>query len=389
MHSFRAQYLPALDGLRGLAILLVITHHQLLPLSLKGGFLGVDIFFVLSGFLITRLLLQEFETTQSISLTKFYARRVLRLAPALLLYLIASLVITYRLHPEEFGHEIKLVGLALAYLTNWRMAFGWDYWMDSTSIIWSLSIEEQFYLLWPPLLLLALSARIRRSHLKIALTLIVMGIALHRGVLWAQGADLNRMYYGTDTRVDAPLMGCLMALLSASQLKSRTKALLNIGALASVGCLVWLIVSSTFTDSFLYREGYTIVAVAAGVLIWSVADSPESMIGRALSWYPLRWFGLISYGLYLWHWLLLRNFSLYGIVGDWDTWAKFASAVLVAAASYYLIERRFTKLKTRFGYARETSMKASSPTVREGTLVFSEPTFTVGLLPREMSDQSS
>jgi peptidoglycan/LPS O-acetylase OafA/YrhL len=180
-----------------------------------------------------------------------------------------------------------------------------------------------------------------------------------------------------------------MALLSASQLKSRTKALLNIGALASVGCLVWLIVSSTFTDSFLYREGYTIVAVAAGVLIWSVADSPESMIGRALSWYPLRWFGLISYGLYLWHWLLLRNVSLYGIVGDWDTWAKFASAVLVAAASYYLIERRFTKLKTRFGYARETSMKASSPTVREGTLVFSEPTFTVGLLPREMSDQSS
>jgi peptidoglycan/LPS O-acetylase OafA/YrhL len=207
------------------------------------------------------------------------------------------------------------------------MALGWDYWLDSTSIIWSLSIEEQFYLLWPPLLFACVvGSQSDVVHLKIALPLIVVGIGLHRGVLWAQGADLNRMYYGTDTRVDAPLMGCLMALLSASQLKSRTKALLNIGALASVGCLVWLIVSSTFTDSFLYREGYTIVAVAAGVLIWSVADSPESMIGRALSWYPLRWFGLISYGLYLWHWLLLRNVSLYGIVGDWDTWAKFASA---------------------------------------------------------------
>jgi len=160
--------------------------------------------------------------------------------------------------------------------------------------------------------------------------------------------------------------------------------LLNLGALASVGCLVWLIVSSTFTDSFLYREGYTIVAVAAGVVTWSVADSPESLIGRTLSWYPLRWFGFISYGLYLWHWLLLRNVSFYGMVGEWDTWAKFAGAVLVAAASYYLIERRFTNLKTRFGYARRTSMKGSSPTVKEGSLVF-----TVGLLPREMSDQSS
>jgi peptidoglycan/LPS O-acetylase OafA/YrhL len=377
MHSFRAQHLPALDGLRGLAILLVITHHQLVPLSLKGGFLGVDLFFVLSGFLITRLLLQEFEATQSISLTKFYARRVLRLAPALLLYLIASLVVTYRIHPEEFGRQIKLVGLALAYLTNWRMALGWDYWLDSTAIIWSLSIEEQFYLLWPPLLLLALSARIRRRHIIIALTLIVLGVALHRGALWAQGTDLNRMYYGTDTRADAPLMGCLMALLSVRQLNSRTKAILNLGALASVGCLVWLTVSSTFTDSFLYREGYTIVAVAAGVLTWSVADSPESIIAQTLSWYPLRWFGFVSYGLYLWHWLLLRNASFYAMVGEWDTWAKFACAVLVAAASYYLIERQFTKLKIRFSYAGATPTREPIVTLKASP--------TPNLIP--MSDQ--
>src|ERR1044072_3432187 len=98
MHSFRS-HIPALDGLRGLAILLVIIHHQLIPLKLNGGFLGVDLFFVLSGFLITSLLLKEFDATQSISLTKFYARRVLRLAPALLLYLLVSLVVTYSLHP--------------------------------------------------------------------------------------------------------------------------------------------------------------------------------------------------------------------------------------------------------------------------------------------------
>src|SRR5436190_18818603 len=102
MHRFKAKHFPALDGLRGLAILLVITHHQLIPLSLKGGFLGVDLFFVLSGFLITTLLVTEFDATKTISLKNFYARRALRLAPALLLYLLISAAVTYRLNPSEF-----------------------------------------------------------------------------------------------------------------------------------------------------------------------------------------------------------------------------------------------------------------------------------------------
>ena len=355
MHSFRAQHLPALDGLRGVAILLVITHHQLIPLSLKGGFLGVDLFFVLSGFLITRLLLREFDATQSISLTNFYTRRVLRLAPALILYLIATLVITYGVHPGEFVRELKLVGFSLVYLTNWRMAFGWDYLLDPTAIIWSLSIEEQFYLLWPPLFLLALSARVRRSHLGVALTLIVLSIAFHRSFLWAHGAELNRMYYGTDTRADAPMIGCLIALLPVTRIGLRTRAVMKIGALAASFGLAWLIISSAFTDSFLYRGGYTAVALTAGVLTWSVANSPESVIGRTLSWYPLRWFGLISYGLYLWHWLLLQTVSLYYWFGAWEAWAKLACAILVAAASYYLIECRFTRLKSRFGYINHSA----------------------------------
>jgi len=359
MNSFRAQHLPALDGLRGLAILLVVTHHQLLPIPLNGGFLGVDLFFVLSGFLITRLLLNEFEATQSVSLTKFYARRVIRLAPALLLYLIAALIVTYRLHPDEFVREIKLVGLALAYITNWRMALGWDYVLDPTAIIWSLSIEEQFYLLWPPLLFLALSARIRPSRIAIGLAIVIMGIALHRSVLWSQGVELNRIYYGTDTRADAPLIGCLLALLPISQVSARTKAVLNISALACATCLGWFVVNITFMDSFLYRGGYTGVAVAAGLLTLSVAESPQTMIAKVLSWYPLRWFGLISYGLYLWHWLLLRTVSFYYLVGNWDTWARFLCAVLVAFASYYLVERRFTRLKKKFSYRNAAAGNAS------------------------------
>src|SRR5262245_2543158 len=140
MHSFRPHHIPALDGLRGIAILLVIVHHQLIPLPLSGGFLGVDLFFVLSGFLISSLLIKEFNRTHSISLTRFYARRALRLAPAFFLYLLVTLWVTYQLHPEEFGRELRLVGFAVAYLANWRLALGWDYSLDPTAIIWSLSI---------------------------------------------------------------------------------------------------------------------------------------------------------------------------------------------------------------------------------------------------------
>jgi len=368
MHSFRAQHIPALDGLRGLAILLVIIHHQLIALSLKGGFLGVDLFFVLSGFLITSLLLKEFDATDSISLTNFYARRVLRLAPALLLYLFVALIITYCLKPDTFVREVKLAGLALAYLTNWRMALGWDYSLDPTAIIWSLSIEEQFYLLWPPILLLALTAGVKKNHLAAALLLIVCAIAIHRGVLWSNGAELNRMYYGTDTRADAPLIGCFVAMVSLSRITTRLRAILNIGALVAAVALTVLVVTTSFTDAFLYRGGYTFVAIAAGVMTLSVADPAENFLARVFAWKPLCWLGTISYGLYLWHWLILRTTSFYYLVGRWDSGARLICAVAVAAASYYLFERRITKLKSRFSYQIPTT------SVRTGTLVTISPT---------------
>src|SRR5262247_3214695 len=198
MHGFKAKHVPALDGLRGIAILLVVAHHQLIPLSLRGGFLGVDLFFVLSGFLITTLLLTEFDATKSISLKNFYLRRALRLGPALLVYLIVSLIVTYALHPQDLSREFRLVGYALAYATNWRMAFGWDLSLDPTAIIWSLSIEEQFYLAWPLLLLTSLAFGLKRRDIAIGLVLLICAITLHRYQLWSADAELNRMYYGTD-----------------------------------------------------------------------------------------------------------------------------------------------------------------------------------------------
>src|SRR5688500_4199596 len=163
MINVAARHVPELDGLRGIAIIAVLVHHQLTSFSLKGGFLGVDLFFVLSGFLITGLLVSEFEKTGSISIRRFYMRRVLRLGPALALYLISCLLVAYYTQLISVSRQLKLMAIALLYSSSWRMAFGWDPVLDTTVIIWSLSIEEQFYLVWPLLLFACLSLSLKRK----------------------------------------------------------------------------------------------------------------------------------------------------------------------------------------------------------------------------------
>lgn len=342
-----SRHVPELDGLRGIAIIAVLMHHQLTPFSLEGGFLGVDLFFVLSGFLITGLLLAEFEKTRSISLRNFYLRRVLRLGPALIIYLLASLIVTYHTQVTSLTQQIKLILVALLYSTNWRMAFSWDSVWDPTTIIWSLSIEEQFYLVWPLLFFGCMALKLRRRFIIAGLGLTILGVMLHRCVLLNQGAYLTRLYYGTDTRADALLMGCLIALVSVRAVGVRTKRWLNVASIFSVAGLVYLMTASNFSDELLYRGGFTGVALLAGTVILAAAKSPPQILSVVLQWSPLRWFGHISYGLYLWHWLVVRNVSLY-YLGNWEPWAKLAVALGIASASFYLVEKPFNRLKSRF-----------------------------------------
>lgn len=361
-----SRHVPELDGLRGIAIIAVLVHHQLTPFSLSGGFLGVDLFFVLSGFLITGLLMDEFEKTGSISLRNFYMRRSLRLGPALALYLLASLAVSHQRQLMSVANQIKLTVIALLYSTNWRLAFGWDSTLDPTAIIWSLSIEEQFYLVWPLLVLGALALKLRRRALIAGLGLTILAVMLHRYRLSYDAVPLTRLYYGTDTRADALLVGCLIALLPITAIGSRTKRWLNIASIFSAAGLLYLIVASSFGDEFLYRGGFTGIALLAGILIFVAASSPPRLLSAILKWSLLRWFGRISYGLYLWHWLVVQNTSLY-YLGYWEPWARLAIAVGIASASFYFVERPFNRLKSRFGMTPTVIRSDPRPTLPHET----------------------
>ena len=348
MDNFVSRHVPELDGLRGIAIISVLIHHQMTPFSLKGGFLGVDLFFVLSGFLITGLLLGEFDSTGAISLKRFYFRRVLRLGPALILYLLGCIVVAQHTQLISLGRQTKLIALALVYATNWRMAFSWDPVLDPTAIIWSLSIEEQFYLVWPVLLCALLAFSVRRRYIAGGLVITIAAILIHRNALLNSGSELTRLYYGTDTRADAILTGCLLAFLPTRFLDHKAASRwLNVAGVLSVGGLIICMAKLGFSTTFLYQGGFTLVAVLCGIVVLTAGHRPPAILSTFLAAPLLRWFGRISYGLYLWHWLIIQNTSFY-YLGRWEPWARLALALVIASTSFYVVEKPFNKLKKRF-----------------------------------------
>ncbi|HET8522844.1 MAG TPA: acyltransferase [Thermomicrobiales bacterium] len=357
---FHLGYRPALDGMRALAIFGVMLVHTD-PIQLSGGAFGVDVFFVLSGFLITSILLEEWDTTGAISLKRFYLRRVLRLYPAMvtlvfvfaLLHLTAlrtgygEVVFAYRQHPDDAWRAMIA---ALFYFANWAWGSGWVH-LGPVEHTWSLSIEEQFYVLWPTMLLLML--RFVRTRILI-LAMIVVGIAISmhwRYQVYSASPSWVRPYAGLDTRADALLIGCGLGVIATanwlptSRWAQRTFALLAIAAAVTLG---WFVKHAAANDPSLYKGGFTIVALSAAVIIGYLLVSPTGIGVRLLSITGLVRIGRISYGMYLWHYPIWRIVQQQRLPTIKSVPLQFVLSVTVATLSYILIEKRFLRLKSRF-----------------------------------------
>ncbi|HLG92907.1 MAG TPA: acyltransferase, partial [Acidimicrobiales bacterium] len=278
-------YLPALDGLRAVAVAGVIAFHAGLPWA-KGGFLGVDAFFVLSGYLITSLLLAEREATGGIGLGSFWARRARRLLPALFLMLAVVAGYGALAAPGDTLGQLRSDALfTLGYAANWHQIFsGQGYFAQLAQPspllhTWSLAIEEQFYLLWPLALLAVGRTRRPRRNLAVACATGALASAVEMALLY-RPADTARVYFGTDTRAQSLLVGALLAALAAPRpgrrrLGAGARLGLAAGALAATGYLAWSWSSLSGASPFLYRGGFAAGAVAVAALIAATLVAPR------------------------------------------------------------------------------------------------------------------
>ena len=339
------RYWPSLDGVRGVAIAAVIAFHLG---YLGGGWVGVDIFFVLSGFLITSLLLSEEARSGRIGLGAFWARRARRLLPGLLFLLFVLGVYALAGGPGVVPSQLRSPAVAtLLYIANWQqVAAGHSYFTQFQAVnpllhTWSLAVEEQYYLVWP-LLFLGLATFGRRRHrpiLVIATAALALGSALWMGVA-AHLLGPNRAYLGTDTRVWELLLGGLgaMALQKAGPLRHRARW--NATSAIAVGGIALGTALGSGPPGWMWDGGLVVIAVSALVVVVGSVRDPEGPVARVLAIGPLRWIGRISYSLYLWHWpvIVLLNAQSTGLSGAGLLSCRLGAMVGTATVSYFVVE---------------------------------------------------
>ncbi|MEI8051292.1 MAG: acyltransferase family protein [Actinomycetes bacterium] len=367
----RGRHLSGLDGLRALAVMGVVAYHLGLS-EVSGGFLGVDLFFVLSGFLITSLLVEEKITTSTIALGAFWGRRARRLLPALFAMLIV--VIAYVAIVGRFsllsGSNVDLSTLqadavsTVFYVANWHLIAAHQSYFALFSLpspiqhTWSLAIEEQFYIVFPFLVVALLAWRRRGQRVAAVVLLGAMALAsaAEMALLFRHGADPSRIYYGTDTRAFDLLIGATLGFATAGRgiRSARLGRLLEIASwpAAILLALLWSIAGTTnaMPREFMYRGGFLLCALLAAVLIATAALRPRSSIARVLSIKPLVAVGIVSYGVYLWHWpvIVLINQQSTGLSTVPLDLVRIGLIAALTIVSYFALERpirrhRFTR----------------------------------------------
>lgn len=356
--AFHLGHRPALDGLRGLAITIVVLYHVGSYLwvptaisfvhrgpiwTLRGGFLGVDLFFALSGFLITVLLLGEADRRGSVSLRNFGARRLRRLWPVLVALLVAVLALALAGWVYTAEGVQASVFPVLSFTHNWAVAEGRA---PVAGHLWSIGVEGQFYLVWAAMVVMAL--RTRRPHAVLAASAIAVIVAVlaWRAHLYGDGASVLSLYVRTSTRLDAPLVGALAGVVASAGWLPRFAGRVATGAGAAGLVLVFGAATLLrFTDAALYRGLFTVVAVAAALGVLAAVRAGGGPLVGLLSFRPLAAVGLLSYSLYVWHLpvfeIVRRN------TAEWPAAPRAALGVgvasAVAALSYRFVERPFLR----------------------------------------------
>lgn len=303
-HAEKRDFRPDIEGLRAVAVVAVVLFHAAVP-GVTGGFVGVDVFFVLSGFLITNLLVEEWNRLGRVEIGRFYLRRVLRLAPAMLCVL--AFVWGAALAEGGLGTTptamARFTLLVLSYTNNWASA------LHSTSVpaplghFWSLAVEEQFYLVWPWLLVVAFRSRVSLRALLVTLLASVAVLSLWRTMLWEINHDPFRGVFGTDTRATGLLIGSAIAVARHVGLRtSRSFATVLVGA----GMLLYALIIPRPYDlaGWLLLGGLQPVELAACMLIIGLTASPGVPFASLLEAPPCLWLGRRSYAIYLWNWPL-------------------------------------------------------------------------------------
>ena len=394
--------MPGLDGLRALAVIAVLLYHAELA-WIPGGFLGVEVFFVISGYLITALLLAEWRQRGRIDLKAFWLRRARRLLPALYLTVVVTLAFAVVFLPGEVAGLRSDAIAAFGYVTNWYLVLGHESYFEAVGRpsllkhLWSLAVEEQFYVLWPLLFTAGISfgaLRWRQRRMLLATLVGAASSALLMATLYVPDVDPSRIYYGTDTRASGLLIGAALAflwfpergpaeggkgapstggfwLLSGVQrgrFRRRwgwmTPLLLDVAGCAGLGGLVWLCLRLGEFQPLLYRGGFALVGLATAVVIMATANPYTRLGAVVLAWGPLRWIGLRSYGIYLWHWpvFMVTRPQLDVSFGGLELLAlRLAATVVLADLSYRYVEtpvrsgalgRAWRRLRSAQGFQR-------------------------------------
>ena len=362
MSNNKSKYLPSIDSLRALAVLAVIIYHVDVN-YLPGGFLGVDLFFVLSGYLISSLIIKEYKKTGSVNLYNFYIRRARRLLPAVYFMITIGLVVMV-LFNEVLLRKSHLDAIfGYIYSSNWWYIFHKLDYFDSFGAqspfkhLWSLAIEEQFYMIFPLLFLLVNrkkkskdgTYKLNKNFLYVVLGLIIVSLIAH--ILLFDINNISRIYFGTDTRAFSLLVGVVGAILYPmerlhAKVTLQQNMVYSVVSLVSIATLITVMIYTSEYNTWLYRGGFLLVAILGLIVIIS-SGKQHTLMSRLLSFKPVVFIGKISYSLYLWHFPVLVLTTPVSEIGNPNIFFVILRIVLtfaVAIVSYVFVETPIRKL---------------------------------------------